>query len=264
MRIPTLLLATLVTCSCAFAQAPAPEKAPDGKPEFGGMLVTGGETRYMLSIPGVEHGRWLAIGGSIGGWTLAEYRTKEGTLVLHKEGSPNLELALAGSRVTPGGAKATLADAQALFDKMNFSRIFEKMMEQQRAGMGAMVKQLTGGKAPPGVSPETFAEQQQKLMDTVFSEMSAKDFEADMAKVYSEVFTKDELDSVADFYGTPAGQALLAKTPELQQKAQAAMMPRIMAAMPKVQQLARQFAQENMKAAAAAGAAQAPAADKQP
>jgi hypothetical protein len=53
----------------------------------------------------------------------------------------------------------------------------------------------------------------------------------DIAGVYSQVFTKDELNGIADFYDTPSGQALLDKQPQIQQKMMQVMMPRMMQAM---------------------------------
>jgi len=52
------------------------------------------------------------------------------------------------------------------------------------------------------------------------------------------------LSGLADFYGTPAGQAMTAKQPELQQKMMEIIQPRMMAAMPKMQQMSQEFEQQ--------------------
>jgi len=94
----------------------------------------------------------------------------------------------------------------------------------------------------------------------MFAELKPESMRADFVKAYSDVFTKDELAGLADFYGTPAGQAMTAKQPEMQEKIMGIMGPRIMAAMPKVQQIQQKFAQEQKaKQQAAAAAAATPA-----
>ena len=100
---------------------------------------------------------------------------------------------------------------------------------------------------------------QSKIMDAIFAELKPESMRADIAKAYSDVFTKDELAGMADFYGTPAGQALTAKQPELQQKMMEIMQPRLMAGMQKAQQLQQEFAQQKQAQQQAAPAA-APAA----
>jgi hypothetical protein len=69
--------------------------------------------------------------------------------------------------------------------------------------------------------------------------------------VYSQVFSKEELQGLSDFYSTTAGQAFSEKQPELAQKMNEVMMPRMMAMMPKIQAMQKQFGEE-MKAKHAA------------
>jgi len=134
-------------------------------------------------------------------------------------------------------------------------------MDQQKQSVIAMTRQM-GGRGMPGVSSDEMAGFQKKALDVIWAEMKPETMAADMAKVYSEVFTKDELRGLGEFYDTPIGQALTDKQPVVQQKMQEIMMPRMMAAMPKIQQMGKEFAQqmaEKRKAQAAAeGAAPAP------
>ena len=93
--------------------------------------------------------------------------------------------------------------------------------------------------------------------------LNAADMKRDFARIYSEVFTKEELQGLAAFYGTPLGQATSEKQPLVQEKISAAMMPRIMAAMPKMQQMAKDFAvEQKAKMDGAAAATAAPPAPK--
>ncbi|MGJ8651064.1 MAG: DUF2059 domain-containing protein [Opitutaceae bacterium] len=62
-----------------------------------------------------------------------------------------------------------------------------------------------------------------------------------MSKAYAEVFTKDELGSISNFYATPAGQATIQKQPALQQKTMEIMMPSIMTASQSMQKKMMDF-----------------------
>lgn len=227
-------------------------------PELRGLLASGGERRFALFMPSDGQTAWAGIGGSFAGWKLSAYRQAEDALVLVKDGREVL-LKLSSSTIGVADEKATLADAEAVLGKMKFEEMIGKVLAQQKQGMMAMTKKMTG--SPKGVSQADSDAFQSKSMDLIYEAMKPEEMKADFAKIYSEVFTKSELQGLADFYGSPVGQAMIDKQPEIQQKTMAVMMPRIMAAMPKVQQLSVDFAKEQAaKQAAAASATPASAA----
>ncbi len=67
---------------------------------------------------------------------------------------------------------------------------------------------------------------------------------------YSETFTDPELDGIIAFYKTPAGQALITKSPELLNKTNATVTARIKEMQPKLQELTQSYG-NRIKAAAA-------------
>ncbi len=225
-------------------------------PELRGMLATGADRRFALAVPGGEETAWVSVGGNFAGWKLSAYRPSDDVLVLSKDGREVL-LKLSSSKIGVADEKATLADAEAVIGKMKFDTMIAKMLEQQKKGMLAMTKKMAGNSK--GVNQAEFDAYQAKVMDAMNAAMKPEDMKADFAKVYSEVFTKGELQGLADFYDSPTGQAMIDKQPEVQQKTMAAIMPRMMAAMPKVQQLSAEFNKEQDTKKAAAKAAAAPA-----
>jgi uncharacterized protein len=230
-------------------------------PELRGVLATGTERRFALSEPGGASTAWVSVGQQFAGWKLKDYRAADDVLVLTRDGK-DFDLKLSASTVGQVDAtKATLADAEEVLGKMKFEEMLGKILEQQKQTMAGMTQKMTGGMK--GVDPKEFAAFQSKLMDTMFSELNPEAMRGDMAKVYSDVFTKSELAGLSDFYGTEAGKAMIEKQPELTQKMNELMIPRIMAAMPKVQKLSMEFAQEQAAkkkaAAASAAAAETPA-----
>ena len=82
------------------------------------------------------------------------------------------------------------AEAVALLEAMNARARYEEVVLQ-------MQKQLGTGTVPSD------------LMDRIFNEM---------ARIYSEVYTADELAAIREFYLSPAGQAFLRKQPLLTEK----------------------------------------------
>jgi hypothetical protein len=246
----------------------AVQPSASGKPEFRGMLATGKGKRFLLSTPGASQSEWVVVGDSFQGWKLAEYRDAEGVLVLRQPDGTELALSMADKKVTPGEIKATVADADRVLQKMHFADMLNKMMEQQKQAMAGMFSRQ-GGKLPPGTTREEMAAFQAKVLDKVFSQIQGSDLEKDVAQIYSNVFTPDELNGLADFYDTPTGQALMAKQPQVQQQMMQVMMPRMMAMQPQIQQMTKDFmAQQAAKAAAAqpsaAGSTPAPAATPVP
>lgn len=222
-------------------------------PELRGMLATGAERRFALATPGDTQTAWVAVGDSFAGWKLSAYRPAEDALVLTRDGHETL-LKLSAGKVGISVEKATLADAEDVLNKMKFEDMIGRMLEQQKKAMVGAMKKMAG--SPKGVDAADYEAFQSKVMDTMYASMKPEEMKADFARIYSEVFTKAELQGLADFYGTPTGQAMIEKQPEVQQKSMAVMMPRIMAAMPKIQQLSVEFGKEQAaKKASAAGQA---------
>lgn len=245
--------------------------AADALPVFNATLTVGKESRFVLLDSTGKASSWLSLGESFAGYTLKSYDAKTSTLELEKDGKVSKIAIAADAAMGVGGAaatKATVAEASAVLEAMNF----EKMMDQTLAGVrkqqAGMMNQMLSRMGP--ISDEDRDDViafQQRVMETMMSGFSAAEMKDDIAKAYSEIFTKEQLQGLASFYASPLGQTLSEKTPELTQKMNEVMMPRMMANMPKVQAMAQEFGQKmqakkaaKAKAAADAAAANAPAA----
>jgi uncharacterized protein len=252
MKIPSACLALLLAATVASAADPVPAAPAAAKSdlELRGVMDLGTGKRFLLASPGGAENKWAAVGDSVGDWKISEYRDQDRTLVLHRDDGKELDLSLASSPATGEDAKATLADAEAVLRKMDFNKMISRVIEQQKQAMANMTRQMAANMK--GVDPQAFADYQKKVMDLVMSSLDPKQMEADTASIYSDVFTKGQLDGLSDFYDSPAGQAYIDKQPEIQTRMQQAMMPRIMAVMPQVQAMAQDFAKQQKAAAAAA------------
>ena len=219
-----------------------------------GVLNTGREKLFGLSTETGDSSAWVPLGKAFQGYTLKSYDDTKSLLVFEHEGK-TFELTLATAKIATAeaakGTPATVADAAAVIDRMRFDEMMTKAMDGQRKAMAGMSQQMAKQMGVK-VDPKDFEEYQNKVMDAMIAAMDIPQLKKDMANIYADTFTKEELNAMSDFYATPAGAAMADKQPEVQQKLQSVMMPRIMAAMPKVQQMAVEFGKAQQAKAAAA------------
>jgi len=226
-----------------------------------GVLNTGREKLFGLSTQAGDNNAWVPLGKAFEGYTLKSYDEAKSSLLLERDGR-SYELALATAKIaTAEGAKgtaATLADAAAVIDQMHVEEMFEKMMTQQKKMIIGMTQQQMGKRLGGKVDPREFADLQGRMMDVMVEALNPAQMKQDITEIYAQTFSKEELAALGNFYATPAGVALINKQPEVQQKLQAVMMPRVMAAMPKIQQMGVEFGQQQQAKAKTATDAAAP------
>ena len=243
------------------ASAGAAEKLP----VFNAILTVGKEHRFVLvSQPGGKPSTFLQLGDKFDGYVLKGFDAKSGVLEIERDGKVSKLTLVADAAVTsaPATTPATIADASAMLTAMNFEKMMDQTMEgvkrQQASAMQKMVTQMAGN-----ADREAVVEFQKKVVEVMMSGISGAEIQADVARLYSEIFSREELQALSAFYSSPVGQSFAEKQPIVTERMNELMMPRIMANMPKVQQMGREFAaQQKAKKEAAAGAASPPA--KQP
>lgn len=254
-----LLLGTvLFSASVALAAVDAPL--------FNALITMGKDTRFVLVSPAGKTSDWIRLGATFEGYTLKAFDPATSTLEVEHEGTVSKlklvdDATVKSAPAAAAGTNATMEDAENVLQAMRFEDMMEKMLAQQKKQSLTMMKQMAARMNTPGVDQEALAAHQQKMMEEIMSVMNAAELKKDMAKIYTDVFTKEELAAQAAFYLTPGGQSMVEKTPEIQGRLQAVIMPRMQAAMAKTMQMTQQFQQEQKakveaaKAAAAAGSA---------
>lgn len=251
-----LLLTGFLTITAAALQAAG------ATPVFNALMTMGKEHRFVLVSDAGTASSWLKVGGNFEGYVLKGYDEKTGSLSVEGADGKVTELKLVADAATKGGdaalpaTPATLADAEGVLKTMHFDDLLAKVVEQQKKAMGPVLQRMMAGMKVPPEDRARVAEMQKKIMDEALDSLSGPDMKADVARIYSNVFTKEELDSLGAFYSTPAGQAMVAKQPQVQEQMMQAMMPRMQQLGPKLQKMAQDYAAEK---AAQAQAAAAPA-----
>lgn len=237
-------------------------RAADALPLFNATLTVGKNHRFVLVDAHGKASPFLALGETFAGYTLKSYDPKAGALELEKDGVVSRVTLVADAATASAPAAripATVADAEAVLNKMHFEEMMERAMKGQKKMLAAQFERMGAQMAARGADPADVVEFQKKITAEVFSAIDAKTLKNDVSKIYSEVFSKEELDQISAFYGTPLGEMLNARQPEVQEKLGAIVQGRMMEVMPRVQKMGAEFAaQQKAKRAAATGAAPAP------
>jgi uncharacterized protein len=206
---------------------------------FSAILKVGPERVFGLGVPGGRSG-WVKIGENFEGFTVKSFDEAAETLTLEKGGESS-RLSLASARVETLNTKPTLAEATEVVEKMKFEQMLGRLIENQKRALMDLTKQMAAEQGTQVSTPE-YGAFQAKLMDALWAEMKPEELQKEFTKIYADLFTRDELKAMSSFYSTPAGQAMVDKEPEMQQRLMNVLMPRMMRARPKIEQLSRDFA----------------------
>lgn len=250
----------------AAALVAATSSAADQAPLFNAALTMGKEQRFLLvSQPEGKSSGFLALGETFAGYTVKAFDAKTSTLDLERDGQITKVTLVGNAAIGNAPAlaiPATVADAEAMLNKIHFEDLLERAMQGQKKMLAAQFQRMSQQMAAQGADPTDVAAFQKKLTDEVFGAMDPKTLKGDVSRIYSEVFTKDDLSQISAFYDTPLGQTMLSKQPEVQEKLGTIIQGRMMDVMPKVQQMSRDFAvqQKAKRDAAKAAGGGAPAA----
>lgn len=172
-----------------------------------------------------------------------------------------------------GPAPADPAAVEAALTAMHYDEMIGKLVDQQKQMIVSRLQQNLAMMKSSVTSQEEFAAFEQKATDDVKAAITPEQIHHDLAQVYGEIFTTDELRAMANFYSTPVGQSVSVKQADLEKKIVEVLRPRLLRLMSDSQRGAAKFAllqQEKFKKAAdeaaaakgkeqkAAGAAPAP------
>jgi len=236
-------------------------RAADSVPLFNATLSMGKEHRFVLVDSQGKASSFLELGETFAGYKLKGYDAKTGVLDLERDGRVYRVTLVADAATKEAPAAplpATIADAESVLNKMHFEEMMERALNQQKKMIAGQFQQMTSRMTAQGVDPAEVEAFRKKLTDEVFTVLDPKVLKKDVTKIYSEVFTKQELDQLGAFYTTPLGETLSAKQPDVQEKLGAVIMGRMAEVMPRVQKMGAEFAAAQKAKAAAGGAAPAP------
>jgi hypothetical protein len=124
--------------------------------------------------------------------------------------------------IVPASLHADDATKQAkvreLFALLHVERISDQIKTNVLNQTAGIPKQLFAGADMTPENKAKFDAFQQKVVQTVDARLGWKVLEPEYIKLYSDAYTEDELNGIVAFYKTPAGAAMIAKSPELSAK----------------------------------------------
>jgi hypothetical protein len=138
------------------------------------------------------------------------------------------------------------AKVQEMLQLVHVDQMMQQLMTGLRQQVVAMSNQAVGSSATPEQKAQ-LAKFQQQMFDFIEARVGWKVMEPDYIDLYAQTFTDEELDGIIAFYKSPAGASMLAKTPELTQKALAMSQKRVMTLLPEIQQMVQEFARTTAK-----------------
>ncbi|GAB3381229.1 DUF2059 domain-containing protein [Lysobacter fragariae] len=147
--------------------------------------------------------------------------------------------ASAAEQTAARGADAAVSDAslRELIEVSQSRKILDSSMAQVDAMMQQSMQQATQGQELTPKQQEILSKMQGKVIALLKSEMTWESMEPIFLDVYRKTFTQGEVDGMLSFYRSPAGQAVIAKMPQVMQHTMQAMQGRMGQMMPKLQAL---------------------------
>ena len=113
------------------------------------------------------------------------------------------------------------------------------MLESAHAQIDGIMKnnlqQILKGQSVTAEQQAIIDEFPARLAPIMKEEMSWATMQPQMAALYSDVFTQEEIDGLISFYQSPTGRVMVSKMPQIMQKSMALTQQMMMQALPRVQ-----------------------------
>jgi hypothetical protein len=152
---------------------------------------------------------------------------------------------------TPLFAHADEAGKKAKIDELmqltNMNHLMDQMLSQmtQRMKTSASEQEDTLNLTP--AQKTVYENYQQKISQLITDSVNWDKMKPIMVQVYSETYTDQELDGILTFYRSPAGKAMVAKSPQLMTKTMTLMMEQMKTLQPQIEQLTKDMATQIQK-----------------
>jgi len=135
-----------------------------------------------------------------------------------------------------GGASA--ASVQELIAVTQTKKLLDNAMSQMDGWMKSSMNQAMAGKKLTPEQDKIATDMRAKMVALYKEDMSWDSLEPMFVDIYRKSFTQKEIDGMLTFYKSEAGQAVIAKMPLVMQNTMQIMRKKMVALMPKIQQLA--------------------------
>ena len=153
----------------------------------------------------------------------------------------------------PASLHADDASKQAKVRELFALLHVERVSEQIKGNVMKQTEGIPQQLFPTGMTPENkakFEAFQQKVLQAVDAQIGWKALEPQYVQLYTQAYTEDELNGIVAFYKTPAGAAMIAKSPQLSVKSSDLVQSKMTAVQPQLKSLLDEFLRETRPATA--------------
>lgn len=158
-------------------------------------------------------------------------------------------LLLSATAAGAGAAEpASEASIRALLAVTQARQLVDSMNGQLEESMNTGIRMALGERKPTPKQQQAIDNMKKKMLVVMRDELAWERMEPLYIRIYRDSLSEEEVAGMLDFYRTPAGQALIRKMPLMMQKIMPEIQGLMGSAMPKMQQVQREFMAE-MKAA---------------
>lgn len=151
---------------------------------------------------------------------------------------------LAGVVLSVGAANAQekprRAMAEELLNVMNMRESIEKSFAMVKQMMPAQMAQMEQATGQTNMLANA-SSQMGNMMDMMAQELSWDNLKDGYIALYADTFTEEEMKGIIAFYKSPAGQAFVAKQPELMKRSMELSQKMMMRLMPKIQAMCKEL-----------------------
>ena len=144
-------------------------------------------------------------------------------------------------------AQAAPPSEESVLKMMNALQLhvtLDQMVAQLDAGMKAGMKDLMKGKELDPLRTAELGQLQSRISATIKDEFSFARMKDIYVKVYSEVFTQEEVNAINAFYASPAGKSMIEKIPLATKKATPLLHERMSLTTHKIKVMQQEFIKE--------------------
>ena len=143
----------------------------------------------------------------------------------------------------PTDKKITLS-----IELMRLMKVDQTMQSMQGQVRGMMEQQFETYATCDAAQP-VIREFSSEVTDELMSQLTDESLKVDIAAIYADVFTTEELQGIIDFYRSPLGGKMIERMPDLMQRSMQITQSRMKAMMPELQSLSEQYAPRIREAA---------------
>ncbi|HZY62480.1 MAG TPA: DUF2059 domain-containing protein [Edaphobacter sp.] len=154
----------------------------------------------------------------------------------------------------PQGTSDKQAKAEEIIQLTHTDQLMQRVMAQMNERMKNQAAQQAARMNLNAEQKAAFDDYEAKLNQLLTSAVNWEKMKPIMVRVYAETYTVDELDGILKFYRSPAGQSMVAKSPELMSKTMTLMMQQMSTLQPQIEQLTKDLQSKIQKAAPTAPA----------